>query len=75
MGAKVCLALAPGVFFLATCRLPAMDLAVLRGCRVSEEISFNHVQEISGESVSSLGQLEESPEGDKNQIPAVLLLC
>lgn len=51
VGAEVCLALAPGAFFSATCRLLAVDSAVLRGCRVSEEISFNHVQEISRESL------------------------
>lgn len=51
MGAEVGLALAPGTIFSAMCRLPAVDLAVLRGCGASEEISFNHVQETSGESL------------------------
>lgn len=63
--AEVCLAVEPSAFLTAARCLLAEDLLLYR---ILDEISFNHVQEISSLSLSSQGQLEENPEGDKNQI-------
>lgn len=65
--AEVCLAVEPSAFLTAARCLLAENLAVLL-CGILDEISFTHVQKISSLSLSSQGQLEENPEGDKNQI-------